>query len=92
VQNKKGSKMLTTLQARAIIRKHRPRAGTWIDPIWTNKVKDTSVRNVKIYNVDNDTALILELERAGGEENVSCTSFSNYSSFAGAIIVRCLAK
>ena len=47
--------MLTTLQARAIIRKHRPRAGTWIDPIWTNKVKDTSVRNVKIYNVDNDT-------------------------------------
>lgn len=81
--------MLTTKQVRAIIRKHIPNAGSWYNPIWTNKVKDLTVRNVKCYDAGDNTALIAELQQLAGTENVRTTPPAGNWSHAGGIIVTC---
>jgi hypothetical protein len=81
--------MLTTKQVRAIIRKHIPNAGSWYDPIWTNKLKNPALRTVKCYNTAaNSTALIAELHQLAGEENVRLTPNAPWAR-AGGIIVTC---
>lgn len=81
--------MLTTKQARAIIRKHIPNAGSWYNPIWTNKVKDPTVRTVKCYDAGDNSQLIKELKRRGGAGTVRTTEPAGDWSHAGGIIVTC---
>ena len=87
--------MLTTLQARAIIRKHNPNAGSWFDPIWTNKLKDPSLRTVKCYDAGDTTKLVRELKRRGGAKNVRITpptANNGGQVHTGGIVVTCIAK
>ena len=81
--------MLTTKQARAIIRKHMPNAGSWYNSIWTNKLKDPALRTVKCYDDGNNTKMIAELKRKGGAKNVRTTEPTGDWSHAGGIIVTC---
>lgn len=76
--------MLTTRQARTLIRKYEPRA-----EIWTNKVKDPAVRHVKFYDHGGNSVLIAELQKLGGETNVSFTDCTTNYAVASGVIVRC---
>jgi len=81
--------MLTTRQARAIIRKYDPNAGRWYNPIWTNKIKDPALRTVKCYDSGNNDKMIKELKRQGGAKNVRITPPAGDWSHAGGIVVTC---
>lgn len=82
--------MLTTLQARAIIRKHDPNAGRWYNPIWTNKLKDPTLRTVKCYDAGNTAKMIKELKRQGGAKNVRITPpAGDWPRGHGGIVVTC---
>lgn len=82
--------MLTTKQVRAIMRE---RTGFWAAYIYTNQVKDKSVRHVKCYynpNSTNDVALFNELKRKAGADNVWLTKGTQYrGARLPGLVVRC---
>lgn len=79
--------MLTTKQVRAIMRKHIPGLGSWNNPIWTNKWDETDKRSIKIYDVNNNKALLAELKAKAGAKNVRQVPGSGYCE---GITVRCV--
>ena len=79
--------MLTTKQVRKIMQAHG-RGGVW-DPIWTNKVKDLTVRHVKCYHIGGD-ALLNELKKTAGASNVWVTEAPDVGTQQmSGIVVRC---
>lgn len=83
--------MLTTIQVRAIMRRHI-KTNAW-DRIWTNRWKNSGdVRSVKCYEPSDfkqSMTLLRELQRLAGANNVNITAGSEYLSHSG-ITVRCL--
>jgi hypothetical protein len=83
--------MLTTTQARTIIRKHI-NTNIW-NPMWTNKTSKNpgNVRSVKVYfNGDVRHPMIKELLRAGAAlDDLNFTSGSEYAAIEG-LTVRCI--
>ena len=83
--------MLTTTQARAIIRKH-VNINFW-NPMWTNKTSKNpgNVRSVKVYfNGDVSHPLVKELLRAGADlDDLNFTTGSEYAAVEG-LTVRCI--
>lgn len=80
--------MLTTKQVRDIMRD-----GCWQGWIYTNKVKDPSIRHVKCYyNPRNskDVALLHTLKREAGADNVWVTKGAGYGFSLPGIVVRCV--
>ena len=83
--------MLTTTQARTIIRKHI-NTNIW-NPMWTNKTSKNpgNVRSVKVYfNGDVSHPLIKELLQAGATvDDLNFTTGSEYTAAEG-LTVRCI--
>jgi len=79
--------MLTTKQVREIMRK-----GSWTRWIYTNKVKDPSVRHVKCYynpRYNKDAAVLAKLKELAGNDNVWVTKGARYGNSLQGIIVKC---
>ena len=84
--------MLTTLEVRAIIRKHNPSIHPVWDPIYTNKTRKNpgNLRSVKCYYLNNKK-LLNALRRAAGKQNVTLTPGADwYGALGPAITVKCM--
>ena len=82
--------MLTTLQVRAIIRKHTD--SQFVDPIYTNKTRKNpgNQRTVKCYYYRN-AKLLKALQKAAGKQNVNLTVGGKWYGAQGpGITVKCV--
>jgi hypothetical protein len=83
--------MLTTIQARAIMRRHI-NPNIW-NPMWTNKTSKNpgNIRSVKVYfNGDATHPMVKELLKAGAAlDDLNFTNGSEYTAIEG-LTVRCI--
>jgi hypothetical protein len=77
--------MKTAKQVRAYIREIAKLPRGFTVPLYTNKVKDPAIRNVKLYTGDLAAEQQCELIRFVGRENVRYTAKGRF----GSMIIKC---